>query len=258
MKLSLLLRPLLLLERLGRTLQSRRRLSRLRGTPASRLVLGHIDSLELLDLARTLGVRVIYDIGANAGTWTLLARSVIQGARVEAFEPLEEHCDAFLQSTAGLEDVHLHPIGLGASSDQRELRITSFSDASSFLALTAAGAETFGVAEVGRTSCTIVGLDEFRGEHELPFPDLLKLDVQGFELEVLKGALEVLAHATAVIVEVSFREYYSGQCLFSDVCSFLGTRGFELCALSVSTPLGRPLDQADVLFVRAGRVTSHR
>lgn len=256
MRFSLLFRPRFLLERLARTSQSRRRMSRLRGTPASELLPGHIDSLELLELVRTIGVKVIYDIGANAGTWALLARSIIPGARIDAFEPLETHCAAFLRNTADLTDIHLHRTALGASSAQRELRITSFSDASSFLALTAVGAEAFGVSEVSSTTCAIVSLDDFRQERGLPFPELLKLDVQGFELEVLKGAPEVLAHANAVIVEVSFREYYSAQCLFSDVSSFLAASGFNLTALSVATSLGRPLDQTDALFLRLGLAAS--
>src|SRR5215472_16265103 len=89
---ALLYNPRLLCERLAVASIRRRRMARLKRTPAGRLRLGHIDSLELLEMATAhIDIQVIYDIGANIGTWTLLAKAIIGGACVHAFEPLPAH-----------------------------------------------------------------------------------------------------------------------------------------------------------------------
>src|SRR6266480_1184379 len=93
MRLELLYRPRLLIERLASLSIHRRRLARLDGTIAEGLQLGHIDSLELLDLVRPLEPRVIYDVGANVGTWAKLARAALPDSAIHAFEPLPEHVD---------------------------------------------------------------------------------------------------------------------------------------------------------------------
>lgn len=250
MRLELLWNPRLLCERLAAISAQQRRLKKLRNTPAQNLSLGHIDSLELLEIARIAGIKVIYDIGANAGTWALLAKAIIPDASVEAFEPLPMHHESFKQNCAHLPKVTLHPIALGAANTTMSLRVTDFSDASSFLPLTKTAHQLFGLAEVAQLPTPVRRLDDFILEKHLNAPDLIKLDVQGFEVQVLLGAVSALATAKAVIIEVSFVQLYEDQCSFSAVCSFLEHYSFGLHALSTATPLGKTLVQADALFMK--------
>jgi len=83
-------------------------------------------------------------------------------------------------------------------------------------------------------------------------PDLIKMDVQGYELEVLKGATECLKTVKAVITEVSFKEYYRGQCQFHDILTFLAGFNLFTSAFGINTPIGETLEQTDMLFVRKG------
>jgi hypothetical protein len=99
----------------------------------------------------------------------------------------------------------------------------------------------------------VVTLDALRRREGLPPPNLIKLDVQGFELAVLQGAVETLKSADWVLAEVSFRPFYEGQVLFSELAGFLGARGFEVHALGHSMRLGRRQDQVDVLFGRVNQ-----
>jgi FkbM family methyltransferase len=252
MRPKLLYNPRLLCERLAVASERRRRLARLKGTPGGKLSLGHIDSLELLELVRDIDVRVIYDVGANVGTWTLLAKSVLPHAHVHAFEPLPKHCDAFSAVESQFDDVLLHRVALDAEEKHAKLLVTDFSDASSILSLTDSGQSAFGVHEVEQFPLRTITLDHYRETHKLSWPDLIKLDVQGYELEVLKGARECLKAAKAVLSEVSFIEYYEGQCLFHDVASFLADAGLFVRAFGFGTPIGRPIAQTDVLFMRSG------
>jgi FkbM family methyltransferase len=212
--------------------------------------LGHIDSLELLQLAKQAELKVIYDIGANVGTWSVLAKSIIPSASLHAFEPLPAHHDGFVNNVRGLDNVTLHRIALGATNTEAVLHVTNYTDASSMLQPTEISSSC-GVAEVAQFSVPLRRLDDYRVEQGLPWPDLIKLDVQGFELEVLKGASECLRAAKAVISEVSFVSFYKHQCLFHDVVGHLAGVGLFVRSFSVETALGAELGQTDMLVMRS-------
>lgn len=250
MRTSLFYDPRVLIERLAVVFHRRRRRRCLRGTPAARLELGHLDSLELLQLLEPAPPAVIYDVGANVGTWTCLAKSLFPASRVECFEPLAVHQPEFRRWTKNLAGVTLHPVALGAAAAALPMNVMDFSDASSLLPPTPAANEAWRIRTVRRETVPVASLDHYRREHDLPAPDLFKLDVQGYELAVLQGAEESLRRTRWVLTEVSFREFYRGQPLFNEIAGHLASRGFALCALGINTPLGATLDQTDALFVR--------
>ena len=250
MRLELLWNPGLACERLAYHAAQRRRLNKLCGTAAEGLQIGHIESLELLEAATNLGIETIYDIGANVGTWSLLAKAVFPNSRIEAFEPLHNHHEEFTKRLRSQTGVTVHQTALGAENKKMILRITDLSDASSLLPLAQESKKEFGLKEVDSVEVPVCRLDDFRHKNSLPFPDLIKLDVQGWELEVLKGAPESLTHSKAIITEVSFREYYERQCLFHELVHKLANAGLFLAMLGKHTQKGVPLRQADVLFLR--------
>ena len=250
MRLELLYNPRLLCERLAELSIERRRLAKLRGTVAGQLTTGHIDSLELLELVRPQNPQVIYDVGANVGTWTLLAKALYPQVQVHAFEPLPMHAEKFRQLTAGLKGVHLHEIGLGPRQAQAVIKVTDFSDASSLLKLNEEGKRLFRLNQIGETPIQIQRLDDWVVRHHLPSPDLIKLDIQGYELEALRGGEISLRSANAVLTEVSFVELYQDQCLIDELAGYLRPHGFHLYAFGAKTELGKPLLQTDALFIK--------
>ena len=195
-------------------------------------------------------MKVIYDIGANIGTWTLLAKAVLPNTSVHAFEPLEKHCIEFGKSTTGLENVYLHKCALGPKSFSANMHVTTFSDASSLLEIAKATEDIFGVFESSKHEVQVTSLDEYILSNNLPFPDLMKLDIQGYELEALKGANLCMKHVKYLICEVSFIEFYREQALFHDIVAFLSQHDFYLEAFSVNTQLGQKLYQTDALFIK--------
>jgi FkbM family methyltransferase len=250
-RLSLLYHPFDLVERLALVSKNRRRRHKLHGTPAAALDPGHIDSLELLELLKPSPPGTIYDIGANIGTWTCLAKSLFPAARVDAFEPLAVHFDGFHRWTAAWPgDIHLHTCALAQTEGSATMHVMDFSDASSLLPATAECLSEFKIKPAAEQTVPVIPLDVLVSREKIPRPDLLKLDVQGYELEVLRGAETCLRHARAVLCEVSFRPLYAGQPLFPEVLAFLETRGFALHALGTCTLLGAPLVQTDALFLR--------
>lgn len=249
MRRQLFYDPLLLIERVGEWAMNRRRLRKLRRTVGSQLTLGHIDSLELLEMLKTRSVNVVFDVGANTGTWTLLAKSVLPNCEVHAFEPMLSHIATFNAATSKLTSVVLHRIALGELCGSASIRVSSLTDASSLLPLSSLGQETWRIKEVGTESVTVDSIDNLVRDQLVPQPDLLKLDVQGFELFVLRGAEKTLKNITAVIVEVSFTAFYEGQSLFHEVASFMAEHQFRIEAFGNGIQLGKRVLQVDILFV---------
>jgi len=254
MNLSIFYKPYQLIERLAMEITRRRRLEKLRNKPGAGLKLGHIDSLELLELiSRDITLRsalVIYDIGSNVGTWTLLAKSILPEAVIHAFEPLANHVLHFHQNCRTLADVHLHQYCVGNENSTAIINISSFSDSSSLLAATALEFEHFNIKKEKEEQVEIKRLAGLINGQLLPAPDLIKLDIQGFELEALKGLDDWLNTVKYIICEVSFKEYYQGQAQFLDIANYLAAFKFQLFAFGSNTPVGAELNQIDVLFKR--------
>jgi FkbM family methyltransferase len=248
MRKELLYNPRLLLERLAEASRRRRRFSRLRGTPAEGLNEAQMDSLEFFDLIRNdVPPKVIFDVGANAGTWTRLARTFFPESEIHAFEPLPEYQAKFESRTEGLKGVRLHKAGAGEKSARAVMNLAGHS--SSFLEI---GPELTRIHPTefkrGEQTVQMVSLDDYASEQRIPLPDLMKLDVEGYELQALRGATKCMQHCRYLVLEVSFVERHIGQPLFHEVAAFLGDHGFFVEALPVNAPLGRTLTSMDVLF----------
>jgi hypothetical protein len=76
--------------------------------------------------------------------------------------------------------------------------------------------------------CPSTTLDDFIGTRGINTVDAIKLDTQGSELDILRGAEKALQHCTLIIVEAEFNPLYEGQPLFCDIDRFLRDRGFAL------------------------------
>jgi FkbM family methyltransferase len=245
---ELIYSPRLLCERLAVESINRRRKARLRKTPAEKLHLHDISALELLESMRSLDIKVIYDIGAHVGTWSLLAKAIYPSAEIHGFEPMLQHRGEFLTNFADMKDVVLHSVALGSTNAAATFHVANSVSSSSVLPL-AEAADGFGLKEVGQFSVELHRLDDYRATHRMKLPDMIKLDVQGYELEALRGGEQCLRAAQAALMEVSFVEIYRGQPLFADVVRYMADVGFQLHAFSIATPLGRSLVQTDVLFL---------
>ena len=246
MRKELFYNPKLLIERLGEYFAEKRRMSRLKNTKAAHLHSGLIDSLELLEMLKSENIEVIYDVGANVGTWFLLADAVLSARHIEAFEPIRQFYELYEKNLSGTTSARLHKFALG--TEKRQAVINFASDSSSLLELGTLQKEYFGTEKKSELTIDVVRLDDYAAELNLPKPDLIKLDIQGYELEALKGATVLLKTCRYIICEVSFVEFYVGQPLFHEIASFLAEHNFFTTAFQVNTHLGKKLYQTDVLF----------
>lgn len=250
MRKSLFYNPIVIIDRLAIAINRYKRKRRLKGTSAANLSLGHIDSLELLELIKNDGFTPehIFDVGANVGTWTLLAKAIFSNAEIHAFEPLDVHVEKFSKNMIRLNKVNLHTFCLGSENTDAILNVSSFTDSSSLLAATPLEYEQFNIQKAAEAKVIVKRIDSLISAGTLPLPDLIKLDVQGYELEVLKGLGNYLNKINYLIIEVSFKEYYYGQPLFLDIANYLAKYNIGVYAFGHNTPSGTQLGQIDVLF----------
>lgn len=246
--------PSRLIEKIALANKQRKRLGKLKKSVAKSLKPGHIDSLELLELIlmtepELQNVANIYDIGSNIGTWTLLVKSLFPQAEVHAFEPLEVHANAFNHNCHKLTGVHLHRFCLGNKEGSGVMNVSSYSDASSLLQATDLEFREFGIKKIGEQPVEIKRLRDLIDAEIVPLADIVKLDIQGYELEALKGIGEHLHAVKFIICEVSLKQYYIQQAQFLDIANYLAGFNFQLFAFGENTPVGRELHQIDVLFV---------
>jgi hypothetical protein len=99
-------------------------------------------------------------------------------------------------------------------------------------------------------SVEIKKLDDYLQVKEIPHIDLLKMDVQGYELKVLKGAEKSLkAKAIKVIyTEINFLDAYRGQGDFTEITDYLKTCGYHLVGIYHQSFRGSKLFHADVCY----------
>ena len=128
----------------------------------------------------------------------------------------------------------------------------SNSGSSSILDFTDLQLETYpGVTVVGKEKIRVDRLDAVATPEMTQGRTLLKMDVQGFELEVLKGAVATLENVEAVYLEASFLPLYAGQPLATELIVWLDQHGFGLAAIyNVDNGAGDVPSQADCLFLR--------
>jgi FkbM family methyltransferase len=189
----------------------------------------------------------VIDVGANKGQFAIYAKTRWPKARLICFEPLPEPREKLQRVTGG--QAELHDCALGAEPGEGRMHLATRTDSSSLLALGARQKAIFGMEASGECRAAIKRLDTCLPT-PLPRPVLLKIDVQGFELEVLKGATDLLPHIDAIYVEASYVELYEGQALHEEVEHFLTEAGFSLDGrYNTYVHQGEPV-QADLLFRR--------
>ncbi len=211
------------------------------------LMRGIAPTIEHCTPLESFNFQTVIDVGANKGQFAYFAFCQWPRASLHCFEPLpgpRARLAALLP-----KQTHVHDCALGNSETVTPMHLASREDSSSLLPLARSQKDIFKMDEIGTVDVPVRRLDQLVGPH-LARPALLKIDVQGFEYEVLEGATGLLSQLDAIYVEASFMELYASQRLADDVVTFLQDHGFTLAGRfnDAHDETGN-LIQADLLFV---------
>jgi FkbM family methyltransferase len=183
---------------------------------------------------------VIYDVGACVGQWTTIAKEVWPNAQFYLFEGMEESEDIFMETN------HQYEIGVFSDMDDKEVTFyknVTFPGGNSYYR---ENPEHSSMAEVlfnnpsNQFSVKTKTLDTTIKRRHFPLPDLLKIDVQGCEIDILRGSSEILKHVKHLIVELQHVEYNIGAQKSDETIPIIESMGFELV-----TPKFSPSSPAD-------------
>jgi FkbM family methyltransferase len=187
--------------------------------------------VHLADLIPLLGADCALDVGAHHGEWaSALRRGGFRG-RIVSFEPASEAFRALERASSADSEWFIHRLALGAADEQREFNITKETTLASFRATSAAGkkylrdyqdVERVDAVEVRRLDGLFPGCVPGLQNPRV----LLKLDTQGWDLEVLRGAELTLAHVVAVQIELAIEQLYDGAPTYLEALQKLEDLGY--------------------------------
>jgi FkbM family methyltransferase len=203
-----------------------------------------------LRFARRQGLapRTVFDIGVGTGTpWLYDAFPQAHFVLLEALPAFEPDLVAITRRI----DAEYHLVGVGAADGRHTIMMSpDVPTSSSLYAVHAdrAAHPTNAVAERIATTIDIRTLDSL-AHHAPPF--LLKIDIEGAELDALRGAATTLWQTQMVIVELSVMRRYAGEGSFAEIVGLLAGHGFRLYDIIELDQLGAdgPLSYIDTAFV---------
>jgi FkbM family methyltransferase len=197
-------------------------------------------------------VDLVIDVGANRGQYAAALRAAGYRGRIASFEPLAEPYGALATAAAGDARWDAWRLALGARRAVAGVHVAEDSRNSSLLAVGPRHLRAVPDSRtVARETTEMQRLDDVWprvvGGARRPY---LKIDTQGYELEVLRGATATLAAIALVEAELSLISTYDGGPLFADVVGFLAGHGFSPIAFEgvLDDPDTGEMLQADAIF----------
>ena len=206
------------------------------------------------------GIQVssICDIGAFHGDISVKLSKLFPSAKIYSFEPYSRSFE--ILRTKGLQNSNIIPINCALSSSNGEFNLhINAQDSANSLSPTGEMGKKYQSWQTETVSTEIVQvltLDSWGKRNSLKEIEVLKLDVQGFELSVLKGAQDYLESSVRLIyTEIEFVKIYKDNCLYFELEDFLRQHDFELFQLYNLTSGGDgQLVTGDAIFVNRDRV----
>ena len=213
---------------------------RLRSSPIARLTrellvgLGAISDSPFKSIIRNMDVDKVshvLDIGANVGQFGIDIRRHGFKGQIISFEPVKETFEVLTKTIAKYQPWKAIQLGLGASESEQIMNVSGNAGlSSSLLEMGSVHLENFpDSVTVSNQKVTISTLDnQFEALGIDPRRIMLKLDVQGYEAEVLRGAVKSLAKIPLCYLEVSLVSLYKGETTFLPILNLLAEAGHEV------------------------------
>jgi FkbM family methyltransferase len=202
---------------------------------------------------KNLNIGTIFDIGSNEGQFAGKVASICVNADIHCFEPLNEPFQKIKNDFKNKKNFNFYQFALGNENGKKEIFRNEFSPSSSLLPMKNIHSQAFKFTKnVFEEEIEIKKLDDIAKDIKIKSPFFVKIDVQGYEMEVINGGIETINKADIVMLETSFVRLYEKAPLFDDIYSLLRKMDFEY--IGSFEQLMRPQDglilQQDSLFIK--------
>jgi FkbM family methyltransferase len=220
-------------------------------------------ALHLRELLARLDIDCVLDVGANVGQYhDFLRDRVLYEGKIVSFEPVARHVEVLRERAREDPDWHIEGCALGARDEQMEINVMVSDQFSSFLEPDHRRVGEYSELNVpkAKETVTVRTLDvvmpvlQERLGFERPY---LKLDTQGFDIEVLRGAGDSLPAVRALQTEVSVLGIYKGMPGYIDTLRHLDGLGFDITGMyTVSRDTALRLVEFDCVMINRRALAS--
>jgi FkbM family methyltransferase len=174
------------------------------------------------------GINLVFDVGANVGQYGEKLRAGGYHGRIVSFEPLAGPFEVLERRTRSDPAWTCFQLALGDTSEETTMNVYG-KESSSLLELNDPVAQNLRLEHGGTEDVIVKRFDDVMDELAGPDdPIFVKLDVQGFELPILRGAEQGLARVQGMEIELSLAPLYQRQALVGQVIDYLEKRGFRM------------------------------
>lgn len=191
----------------------------------------------------------IVDVGANHGTWSREALQYFPDAYYTLLEPQEWLKESFNDILEKNPKVQFHSVGAGEKKGSFLFTIVDRDDSCSFRYTKEEALE----AGFKQIEIPVVTLNDLLFESEIPVPDIIKIDAEGLDIEVLKGASDFFGKTEIFMVEAGVvnKAFHNS---FLELINFMDDKGYRLFEI---TDLNRPFELkvlwlVELVFVKKG------
>ena len=199
-------------------------------------------------MAKGFRPKVVLDIGAAKGYWSEIAQyRFFSDADYYMIDPLQQSEEHLRELAHRSPRFHYLLMAIGSQPGKLQINVGQNPDASSLL--------SFGAnATPHHQEVVVETIDRLIEQRKVPPPEMVKIDVQGFEMEVLKGAAKMFETAEVIIIEVNLYEFMSETPLVDKVVTHMAEKGYRIfdIAGTLRRPYQNDLAQMDLVFVKNG------
>lgn len=217
---------------------------------------------QILSRLKHAGVNpaTIIDIGANVGQFSVAAINTFPNAVIYPIEPDEKTVQRLRKNVDTLIGKNIKVTAVGERNGIVRFNVNRDSQVSSILPLGMDRIKSFPKSKVvNKASVPLATLDSLFAADSLKKPILVKIDVQGYEDNVIVGAIELLKSVRWVIMEVSFAKLYEGEKTYESIINLMSSCGFAFVRpmnFHTSEVSGEIIEM-DALFELRSAMTQH-
>jgi FkbM family methyltransferase len=205
---------------------------------------------DFFDVMNAHDIDVVLDVGANDGDYGREIRDRGYKGLIVSFEPNPIAYERLQAEIANDPKWQAYLLAIGEEDGEAKLSITENDTMSSIKGFTEFGYAT-GAKSIASANVKIARLDTFLADNPQLMKNIyLKIDTQGFEMEVLRGAGELLEHVAAVQAEIALIHTYKDELDWLEILLWMRNKKFEVATAICNSAVGAQVREFDFVFVR--------